>query len=437
MTNLEGRDDAGNPLPEDPQRYCDWVVAQEAIGPVVIVAAWQGERGLPTQRRPNGLLHVQIMLQLHHHMRYATLNNHLHLERYQAKWLLVRSPPHAWDYCLKDDTRLPGAVPRTIGERPPDRYAKRKQTDEDRVDILVQAVENKTPFGAMWKGEHRGLMLRHWRTFLEIRNYLDQPGFQFIPKLLYYIEGGTGSDKTKNMWDFVRATNLPYWVSGGLMHGRYFTGYDQQPIMIFDEVRRFESVSILLQICDGRESVQEMKLSGARVVIRAKIIIFTSDRPIEQVKFQGSDPETGKDAWVPPTPEEVQQIRRRFCELPRLRPGVPNPWPNHPIGNILHYQNVQAFPNFVNRPLPLLSNAQRASLQLPLLSPAEEAVQFPHLYPQGAPEQYQENEELLAFRRDLQEINERAMQINLNEDFIVQNLLDDDMGLPEPRGVAV
>lgn len=374
------------------------------------------------------------MLRVNHIMRYNQINAAMGLDSRQARWFVCRSPPHAWDYCAKDESRLPGAAPKFFGERPTDAYGKRKQSEEEKVDILVKAVEDKVSYGAMWKGEDRGLMLRHHRAFLDARNVLDQPSFDFIPKLIYYIHGSTGSDKSKNLWRFVKDLGLPYWVSGGLIHGRYFTGHDNQPVAIFDEVRQFQSVSILLQILDGRESVQEWKLSGVRCIFRAKIIIMTSDRPLEQIKFLGSDPNpdnAGKEGWFPATADEMLQIKRRIRELPRVPPGQPNPWLDHPIGNILHYADTRLMPHFVNRPLPLLTNAQRASLKVPLISPEEERRLFPHLYgldgPPIAAQQQQEDPQLQDWLANLQQMNQAAEQEGIN-------LLDDDLGLPEPQG---
>lgn len=435
ITNLEGWDADGNPNPEDPQRYIDFDVPEGSRGDPIVLAQWQGERGLPSERRLRGLLHVQIMLRVNHIMRYNQINAAMGLDSRQARWFVCRSPPHAWDYCAKDESRLPGAAPKFFGERPTDAYGKRKQSEEEKVDILVKAVEDKVSYGAMWKGEDRGLMLRHHRAFLDARNVLDQPSFDFIPKLIYYIHGSTGSDKSKNLWRFVKDLGLPYWVSGGLIHGRYFTGHDNQPVAIFDEVRQFQSVSILLQILDGRESVQEWKLSGVRCIFRAKIIIMTSDRPLEQIKFLGSDPNpdnAGKEGWFPATADEMLQIKRRIRELPRVPPGQPNPWLDHPIGNILHYADTRLMPHFVNRPLPLLTNAQRASLKVPLISPEEERRLFPHLYgldgpPIAAQQQQEEDPQLQEWLANLQQMNQAAEQEGIN-------LLDDDLGLPEPQG---
>lgn len=433
ISHLEGRVSPGVYNPEDVQLYLNWEVPLHLRGVEIECAAWQPERG--ARGGDQGFLHIQIYLKaVRPHLRYAQLNAFFGFETYQARWFVVRSPPHAWDYCQKADTRLANAIPRSFGDRPLTREQLRAKRQAERADAYISAINEKTPMTQLLTGPLRGGLLRDLNVYLQMRSYLDQPSMDFIPKLIYWIYGPTNSDKTYVMNDFLRRTNLPFWKSQGTVPGQFFPGYDFQPIAVFEEVRQWSTVSDFLLAMDGMETRQPLKLSSHYVIFRAKVIIVTSEHPPARVGFKGNH----TDRFSPPTEAELSQITRRIKKLPIARPGEDGanyPWRNHPKGSIIHFNRRENLPW---RPpkLPVLQNAHRRSLKLPLITAEEEARQIAEVdaYNRTATEVLDdegepwggEDQELLEARRNLHAAN--AQQ------FAYENLLDDDEGRPEPRG---
>jgi hypothetical protein len=275
----------------------------------------------------------------------------------------------------------------------------------------------------MFIGEHRALMVRNYQLYLTMRNYIDQPRSDFIPPFIAYIYGKTGTDKSKFTWDWIDRNKLRdlTWRSPTGNQGKFFPKYDNHPVVIFEEVRNFAGgVSGFLEITDGRESVQELKISQTTVILRARVIIMTSDRPLQQVKFKTDD--TGRYDY--PNDEEVQQMVRRICHRPRWRPGDPpeGRWVNFPLGGIYQFGGRLGNPH-----IPNLTNVNRRALGLPLLSQREEMELFPH---RAVERMDQAMDEIRARRDRIAQLNREA------EEALGGNLLDDDEGEPEPQGEA-
>lgn len=432
ISHLEGRDPAGQWLPNDPQRYIDYRLPMDLLGTEILAASWQAERAA------SGFVHVQIFIKtVRAHIRFNQLNQFLGLQTGQFWWKIARSPPHAWDYCIKQASRLPGAEPHVYGERPISREAQRRQRQEDIVDQYRQAIEAKTPMSELLRGALRGPLFRNMNMFLQMRTYLDQPSNVFCPKLIYWIWGPTGADKTRNVREFADRIKLPYWKAEGTLPGEFFPGYDFQPVALFEEVRTWASVSKFLELCDGYETRQPLKLSSHYIVFRAKIIIISSEHPPQDLDFRKNERQLAK-----PTEAELTQIRRRIVKLPRPRLNEPYLFENHPVGKILQYKAVTG--GMYPRLLPHLSNRHRASLGLPLISAEEETRQLNYVenYNSGQfryrPDEYQEAPIVADAPRGNMEpidpVEARRRLHALNGTHHNDNFLDDDLGAREPRG---
>lgn len=401
------------------------------LGTEILACKYQAERGRPNERRMAGLLHIQLVLKAARpHIRYAQLNQILGLQEGQFWWKVCRSPPHAWDYCGKEDSRLDGCIPQEFGERPLERAASRKRAAEQIVDAFVETIERRGTMKELWTGEHRAVMLRNYRTYLELRNVLDQPQSQYIPPLIMYIHGKTGTDKSKETWAWIERNGLLplVWRSPSRNQGAFFPGYDNHPVVVFEEMRYFAGgVSGFLEITDGRESRQELKMSGVTIILRARVIIITSDRPLHQVKFKSEE-----NKYDFPTVDEQTQMIRRICMRPRLRhdgTDPPDRWMNFPLGGVYEFRNLQNVdrrgPHLRNPVLPNLTNVNRRALGLPLLSPFQEMQLFP------------ERRNQIQIDRAMEILDQHRADIQRANEELPDDPFDDDQGLPEPQGEAV
>lgn len=375
LTNLEGRNPDGTARPENPQTYIDWRVPEDAHSPGlgrITCYQFQGERGLPTERRFNGLLHIQIMLGIEGgHVRYNQLNQMLRLEGYQAHWKTCRSPPHAWDYCSKDESRLPGAVTHSWGERPKERWLRKQETEMAKIDRIVALVKRKASSLEIFESDDRAFAYRNPKAINQMKLLYQQPSTDFLPKLIYIIQGESKSGKTKMARKWLADNEIRFWQPSSGMPGQWFDDYDNEPGVLWEELRRFTSISLLLRIFDGYEIRLQSK--GSNVVFRPRIIIITCEKLPEEWKFLECEEATKPGEAKALTAAELYQLTRRVTDKPELDPeDPPDKWDHLRQGAIIRWRRPTAAELRLgirnpNRPLINLSNPERKMLGLPEL----------------------------------------------------------------------
>jgi hypothetical protein len=305
------------------------------------------------------------------HVRYNQINQMLGLEGFQGRWKSCRSPPHAWDYCCKEDTRIPGAVPHEWGDRPKERWLKKAETELAKVDRISEIIKRKGSTMEVYESDDRAFAYRNPKMIKQMKSNFQKPSKEFLPKTIYWLKGKSRSKKTYIARKFFLDNEIEFWEPSSGTTGQWWDEYDNEPGILIEELRRFTSIALLLRILDGFEIKCQEK--GSNVVIRARVIIITSEYGPEEIKLY--DCEQAEKPGVPAllTPSEQFQITRRINMPPELMDGdPPDKWKDFRVGEIRKLRNPTEFERRqgINNPNPLiqnLSNPERKFLGLPEL----------------------------------------------------------------------
>ena len=381
ITNLEGRP----PVPENAQLYVDWRVPEDALYPGtgrIFACQYQAERGLPSERRFAGLLHIQIVLGIHMgKVRYNQLNQMLGLQDFQVHWKTCRSPPHAWDYCAKEESRIPGASAQTWGEPPEPRWAAKQRTETAKIDRIKEIIEKKGSERDVYESEDRAFAYRNPRAVQKMKSLYQAPDFEFRPKLIYILWGPTGSAKTYTVRKFVRENKLRTFIPMSGPLGEWWDEYDNEECLLVEEVRSVFDISCLLQLFDGYEFRARVK--GTLTALRIRIILLTAEKNLSDWKCMhcSNTKRQGEPALL--SEAEVSQIRRRIYDPPEPRAGdPPNKWQHLRMGAVIEMRKrtpQEVATGLAPYVIPNLSGEERAFYGLPKLGDAEMDVIRPDL----------------------------------------------------------
>ncbi|AFN42891.1 putative viral replication protein [Acartia tonsa copepod circovirus] len=266
-------------LPE--HRHCDYRVGQ-------------------LERGDNGTLHIQG----YYHHRVMKSFNQMKKLIPNAHWEIAKgSPKQNRDYCTKEDTRVPDTRPFEEGECP---HQGTRFDLRQCADVLANGGSLLDLPGEMVIRYHRGFSA--YRSLFHKRR-------QEAPTVLW-IYGPTGSGKSRF------ASTLRdecYWKPPG----KWFDGYDQEPLVILDDYRsewaEWGVFGQLLRLLDRYPLMVEYK--GGSVQFCSELIVITCDRPPSELWFSQGD--IGQltrrishvihavGMWLPVEPAVHESIKRR------------------------------------------------------------------------------------------------------------------------------
>lgn len=124
-----------------------------------------------------------------------------------------------------------------------------------------------------------------------------------IPPRVTWLWGSTGSGKTRYAVEQAESQGKDYWISGSGL--KWFDGYYDQPIAIFDDFRKSHcTFHYLLRLLDRYKIIVEVK--GGSVYFNPEQIFITAPQePREMFKYvdmQGNTVER----------EDIGQLMRRI-----------------------------------------------------------------------------------------------------------------------------
>lgn len=199
-----------------------------------------------------------------------------------------------YDYCTKADGRLEG--PFVGGERPVEAGSS-QQLEAATASVIRGSTLSQVAI------DFPTIYLRHHRGLTALRNALTQPRPRDIS--IIWLHGPTGVGKT-------RAAFQRYPQAYFKPAGKWFDGYDQQKVVIWDDFRPSSDVTLaqLLRITDRYPVIVEYK--GGFVAFNALLIIFTS--PLAPGETYAH--------------EDITQLTRRITQVVDCSNGVPEiVWP--------------------------------------------------------------------------------------------------------------
>lgn len=155
--------------------------------------------------------------------------------------------------------------------------------------------------------DHFSAWCQYRRSFAAYRTLLHQSKLR--PELrCYYLHGSTGTGKTRFVYEYARKTGRPIFrvPDPGL---RWFDGYENQEIVLFDDYRGDAPIAHLLQLLDIYPL--DVPIKGSFVPWNPTCIFVTSNVDIEDLYED---------------PSSYQPLRRRFHGCAFLPDGTDYRW---------------------------------------------------------------------------------------------------------------
>lgn len=186
------------------------------------------------------------------------------------------------EYCLKDDTAIPGSQ-FTLGQLPLKRNSKK-----DWVEIKRLAQENKLD------DIDPDIYMRHYGNIRKIAFDNSKPVVRGVQNVNVYW-GETGAGKTKKVFEECGDT---YYIKSSST--KWWDGYHSQENVIIDEFTGQVSIEHLLKWFDRYPCSAEIK--GGQVYLNTKSFWITSN--------------VSPDDWYPDVPDEQKKaLRRRLTNV--------------------------------------------------------------------------------------------------------------------------
>lgn len=183
----------------------------------------------------------------------------------------ARDPVKAREYCMKVETRVSGPWETGTWVVP-----------GAGITSVLESVRGKRVLDVI---EEDPKLWRNLRVLSELRSALAAPRSTLTQGLLF--TGLTGSGKTKIasiIASFV-GTSETYWHNGT----KWWPGYDQQELVVYDEYRGQLAPSELLRLLDRQPYQVESK--GGFAQFNSNFVIFTSNLELEDM-YRGVDART-------------------------------------------------------------------------------------------------------------------------------------------------
>lgn len=223
--------------------------------------------------------------------------------------LEVRQGTHqqAYDYCTKEDTRLPDSEPVEFGEPPSQGH----RTDLDEASSLALSGATELEIAE----SHPSTYVKFHKGLLRLSNL--RPPVRDEPPTVTLLIGPSGSGKTRYVFDNEKDE---LWCSP-VGSSKWFDGYERQEAVLFDDFYGSISLDNMLRILDRYPFRVEVK--GGFVWWCPKRIYITSNDPPE--------------LWYPQ--KDLTAFYRRIHSIVKLQAGECDlpPWrgpprESHPAG---------------------------------------------------------------------------------------------------------
>lgn len=226
-------------------------------------------------------------------------------------------------YCLKEDSRVEG--PWQMGT-PGGEQGKR--TDIHAMHEAIRAGDDLDKV----IDEHASSFYKYSKAALYVRDRTLKHRDPNKPPYVVLISGPPGVGKTVRAVEFARRRDLSLYSK--TLNGQWFDGYEQQPVVLIDEVdKKNLEFSWLLELLDRYPMSVPIKGSSAK--FNSPYIFLTST--------------TSPVQWYPDKPQSAEQIERRidlwynYDELSKQLVRLPtNRRPSVPV------EELEEFPELVN-----------------------------------------------------------------------------------------
>lgn len=289
---------------------------------------------------------------------------------------VTRNPGDSWEYCGKEETRLPGYEVFQLGEKP--QCKERGMTEEEKDKMCQEAkAAMKRGAGEEWF-EADPKRRKYFRgTGYQVRHDMlkkQTPNSEHQDISLFIYTGGTGLGKTATVAEFLKDVDYYTPPEGAKALGVYWDGYRGQKYIWIDDFDGWAIFRAMLKHLGGYQQRGEVKGSGT--IIRAHTWFITADMPSKDWRW-GWDPEPKNRNTL--SPNQLAQWDRRVTEEYEFTAGIINepPVPPHPTGrqpHLIRLKNGLQVQPYVVYPVPPalqeLSLLAQSEQQVPLLPPA-------------------------------------------------------------------
>lgn len=220
-----------------------WVPPKEAQ-----YAVYQMEKCPKTEK-----LHWQWMLVFPQRKRWTAICQLLSPDHVE----ICRDPKKSRQYCMKEETRIPGTKPKEEGTWP---ESNSTLIDSIREKRLIELIEEHP-----WKV----------RQLKELKAYIAEPRNFLTNGIL--LTGSTGKGKSKIASIIHSFLGDAYWTEPSLT---WFDGYDSQSLCIVDEMRGSKP-EFLLRFLDRYPLLLPYK--GGFTQMRSNMVIMTSNLTLREM----------------------------------------------------------------------------------------------------------------------------------------------------------
>lgn len=207
-------------------------------------------------------LHYQGYVEFTTAKRLSTLKNinpHAHFEVRRG------SRQQAIEYCMKDDTRVPGNTPIIIGTLPD--FTQTKEDKKKKTSMAVKELIDEGKDDRYIANEYFGYYIQSYRGLTQYRLLLsNERDFKTVVTVIY---GPTGTGKSH--WCYKHLKD-PYWK----VKGQWWDGYHNQGVVVIDEFYGWLKYDEMLRLLDRYPYKVEVK--GGYVQFNSKLIFITSNK---------------------------------------------------------------------------------------------------------------------------------------------------------------
>jgi len=178
----------------------------------------------------------------------------------------------AWEYCCKEETRVPGCVSLFAGKKP-DAPAPGKRNDLLAVTMKLKAGESLI---SIVRNGDPSLLPTIARTFGglgHIQSMLAQPRKRWCRAIVLW--GETGKGKTTAVFDAFGPS--AYWVPKKAEGRQWWPNYADQRIVVYDEMCGKGTIDIEQFLVLLNQTPMQGEIKGMHVEIKAELAIFLSN----------------------------------------------------------------------------------------------------------------------------------------------------------------
>lgn len=210
------------------------------------------------EKAETGTPHYQGCIRLIRPKRPQTMSRDL----FKAHWTVTRDLTAAWDYCMKDDTRMAG--PWTFGNGP---VTKGQRNDLVECAAMVKKGKTLTEIAEVYPGQ----VVRYAQHLDRFRSLYSPVRTEELQVILLLGRPGTG----KTRWAYHQYPSL---YATPLSKDLWFNNYQQQKTVLIDDFHGNIPLILLLRLLD-RYPIQ-VPTKGGFVWWCPTMILLTSNTPV-------------------------------------------------------------------------------------------------------------------------------------------------------------